>query len=195
MLLALQEAAGADVYQHMLVQTGLQAQYGASLPPADLYPALDFADVARLNLALEEAFGARGGRSIALRAGTSFFEHGLKGVGVLRGVTTGQFKALPTPARAEIALMGMAAVFSQYSDQTTTLHKQEKTYRLVVTHSPFAWGRVSSTPVCHLLVGAIKACLRWATDGYEFIVHEQTCRATGAGECVFIVNSQPIGKV
>ncbi|MEM6529891.1 MAG: 4-vinyl reductase [Chloroflexota bacterium] len=179
----------------ILLQSGLEAYDGAGLPTDDLQPAFDFADIAAINMALEAAFGTRGGRSIALRAGVPFFEHGLKGVGVLRGVTSSQFMALPTVARAEIGLMGLAAVFTTYSDQTTTLQQHPDVWQLVVDPSPFAWGRVSSDPVCHWLVGAIQACLRWSTGDYEFAVREQQCAATGASECVFVINRQPIGKV
>ena len=40
-------------------------------PPANLERAFDFADYTAINMALEEMYGPRGGRGLALRAGPS----------------------------------------------------------------------------------------------------------------------------
>jgi predicted hydrocarbon binding protein len=194
MLLALYETAGDATYKEILTQVGLQAYSNITLDETPVL-ALDFTTIAALSAGLENAFGVRGGRGIALRAGRQFFLHGLKGVGILRGIMTEQFYALPVEAKAEISLLGLATVFSSNSDQMTRLQKQGNQYKLVVDPSPFAWNRVSDTPVCHMMVGAIGASLRWATTDYEFAVYEQSCRACGADQCIFAINKHPIGKV
>lgn len=186
--IALQQTAGIDGIFHI-------AGLDGDLPPDDMQPGLDFAEIATLTLTLEELYGARGGRGMALRAGDLFFEHGLRGQGVLRGVMTPKFKALPVSARAQISLMALAAEFTKNSDQNSQLQNANDAFQFVVDPSPFAWGRVSDKPVCHVLVGVLRACLRWATDGYEFIVQETACHATGAETCTFLVNKNPIGRI
>lgn len=194
LFLALIQTAGPSSLESVLEVSGLAKRFDGGLPPDNLQPGLDFSELAGFNAALEAVYGVRGGRGIALRTGTAFFELGLQGVGVLRGVTAPEFATLPTEAQAQISLMGLAAVFTSLTDQTTHLEETERAFQLVVRQSPFAWERVSDKPVCHVHVGAIQMCLRWATGGHEFAVYETTCRATGADKCVFQITKRPIGR-
>lgn len=191
-LLALQQVAGLD---ELLTAADLTARYGGDLPPDNMQAGMDFAEIAMLNMALEDIYGTRGGRGMALRVGMLLFEHGLQGVGVLRGVMTPQFKALPVPARAQISLMALASVFETHSDQHSTFEERDTVFHFVADPSPFAWERVSDQPVCHVMAGVLRACLHWATDGHAFVVQEIQCRATGADTCVFSVNKNPIGRI
>lgn len=192
---ALRETAGPSSLGSVLDIAGLVGRYEHDLPPDNFQPALDFVELAAFNYALEEVYGARGGRGIALRTGTAFFEHGIKGIGVLKGVTTPEFAMLPAEAQAQISLMGLASVFNTYTDQKCRLEESPATLHFIANPSPFAWDRISDKPVCHLMVGGIQACLRWATGGYEFAVYEVACRSTGADECVFQIAKKPIGRV
>lgn len=54
-------------------------------PPDNLSREFDFADFSALNLALEELYGQRGGRSLALRAGRATFDDALRNFGTLAG--------------------------------------------------------------------------------------------------------------
>jgi len=193
---AVKESAGSASLNSILNSTGLSQRYHEAPPSDDWEPGLDFAEIAAINLALEEIYGVRGGRGMALRAGMSFFDYGIKDVGVLKGVTTAQFHALPVTARAQISLMGLASIFSAYSSQSSFFEEPPgDAFHFIASPSPFAWERVSDSPVCHVLVGTLRANLRWATGGYEFAVNETLCRATGADACVFSVKKTPIGRV
>ncbi|MEO0565950.1 MAG: 4-vinyl reductase, partial [Chloroflexota bacterium] len=55
-------------------------------PPDNLDKGFDFADYTALNVALEEMYGPRGGRGLALRAGRATFAQGLRAFGALAGV-------------------------------------------------------------------------------------------------------------
>ena len=49
-----------------------------NLPDDNLNKEFDFAEFSALNLALEEMYGPRGGRGLALRAGRATFSDGLR---------------------------------------------------------------------------------------------------------------------
>lgn len=184
---ALEDTAGPSSLEGALAGSGLTGQ----APDAPL----DFTEVAAFSAALETAYGVKGGRGIALKMGGSVFEHGLRDYGLMLGVTAAEFERLPVTAQAQISLMGLAAIFTHLSDQTTRLEVDEQALYFIVDPSPFAYGRTSDKPVCHVLTGIVSAALHYATRGYHFAVIETTCRAVNGGACVFQVSKQPIGKI
>src|SRR4030042_4300659 len=73
-------------------------------PPDNLEREFNFADFSALNLALEEMYGPRGGRGLALRAGRAAFAEALRNFGALAGVGDLAFKVLPLAAKLKIGL-------------------------------------------------------------------------------------------
>ena len=96
-----------------------------NLPPDNLEKAFDFADVSAIMGALEEMYGPRGGRGLALRAGRAVFSDGLRSFGALAGVGDLAFKVLPLQAKLRIGLPAMAKIFSQISDQLSTVEEKD----------------------------------------------------------------------
>ena len=184
----------AEGYDAVLGLSGLTT-YFSELPPPTLERKFDFAYFAALSEALEEMYGARGGRGMALRIGRAWFEAGFENFGAFAGMMHPSFQSLAQPSRARIALEALAAIFVQYTDQNTQFSIQDSTYQLEVDVSPMAWGRQAERPVCHAFVGLIQACLSLASNGYEYHVHERSCRAAGHDECRFEVNQKPIGQL
>ncbi len=164
------------------------------MPPDTLAREFDFAWMAALNMALEEMYGPRGGRGLALRIGRSCFAQGMKTFGAMAGVSDSAFKALPLEARCRLGLTALADIFTNFSDQKTTFSENDRSYQMVVEVSPMAWGRTADKPVCHALVGILQESLRWISNGHEFYVSETQCRATGSDSCVFAVNKKPMGQ-
>lgn len=164
-------------------------------PPINMARQFDFAYLAALSEALEELYGARGGRGMALKIGRASFGRGLKDFGALKGVQDPAFRSLPIGDRVYLGLRAMASIYTNFSDQPTHVEPDgEHHYHCIVDNSPFAWGRTSDKPVCHALAGVIQQCLRWVSNGYEFHVQETACRATGSPTCVFRINKKPIGS-
>lgn len=163
------------------------------LPPDDLARTFDFAALASLSQALEEMYGTRGGRGMALRVGRAAFAAGFKRFGAMAGMADPAFQALPLDVRTRLGAAALAAIFTNFSDQQTTVTEHELHFELATGYSPFAWGRTSERPVCNALVGMIQESLRWASQGLEFHVQETHCRAAGDEQCVFRVNKKPIG--
>ncbi|MBI5667710.1 MAG: 4-vinyl reductase [Chloroflexi bacterium] len=190
--LAMEDVMGKNGLNVVLSLAGLDAYIGH--PPEDnLAGEFDFAAMAAIQEALEEMYGARGGRGMALRIGRASFSQGLRTFGALAGMNDAAFRALPRDARCRLGLMALANVYSSFSDQQSSFEEDQQCYRFIVQVSPMAWGRTSDKPVCHALVGSLQECMRWISNGYEYYVHESACRACGDEACIFTINKTPIG--
>jgi predicted hydrocarbon binding protein len=163
-------------------------------PPDNLDLAFDFAHFSMINLTLEEMYGVRGGRGLALRAGRTTFDDVLKDYGALAGVGDLAFRVLPTQAKVKIGLQAMARIFSEKSDQVTSVVEEDENYRYIVERCPVCWGRTGAeSPVCFYLVGLLQEGLKWVSGGKEFRVNEASCLAMGAESCEFVIFKEPIG--
>ena len=85
-LLSYQEVLGKGGINALLNIAGLSHLID-NYPPADMERKFDFADYTAILLALEELYGPRGGRGLALRAGRATFNDILDNYGAMAGVT------------------------------------------------------------------------------------------------------------
>ena len=162
--------------------------------PADnLNKEFDFSDFSAINLALEEMYGPRGGRGLALRAGRATFDDALKDFGALAGVGDLAFKVLPLEAKLRIGVPAVAKIFSQMSDQLSTAEEGDSEFIYTIHQCPVCWGRSGEDkPVCFVATGLLQACLKWVSGGKEFRVNESKCHSNGDEVCEFIIQKQPI---
>jgi predicted hydrocarbon binding protein len=192
-LLATQDVIGRNGLNAILGLAKLDALID-SLPPDNLDKEFDFAALSALTLALEEMYGVRGGRGMALRIGRACFAAGFKHFGALRGMGDPAFVALPLESRIKIAVPAFASIFTKFTDQISSVLDDGDALEFVANPSPFAWGRVDDRPVCHTLSGILQEGMRWASNGHEFHVQEVACKARGDATCVFRINKTPIGQ-
>ncbi|MGD9093109.1 MAG: 4-vinyl reductase [Anaerolineales bacterium] len=165
-----------------------------NLPPNNLDREFDFADFSSINLALEEMYGPRGGRGLALRAGRAAFDDALRNFGALAGAGDLAFKVLPLQAKMRIGIPAMAKIFSQISDQYTTVKEQDNEFLYTIHRCPVCWGRPpSDRPVCFVAVGLLQEGLKWLSGGNEFRVNESKCVAMGDEVCEFVIQKSPMG--
>jgi predicted hydrocarbon binding protein len=191
-LLAMEDVMGRQGLHTILSIAGLET-YAEDPPPDNMARQFDFTYMAAFSLALENMYGARGGRGIALRIGRAMFSNGMKDFGALAGMASPAFQMLPLEKRLDIGINALASVFSRFSDQDSQILEVEDAYHFVVDISPIAWGRTAERPVCHALTGIIQESMRWSSKNYEFHVQEIECRAAGNDTCVFKVNKKPMG--
>ncbi|MCA9893445.1 MAG: 4-vinyl reductase [Anaerolineae bacterium] len=168
--------------------------YLSDPPDRSLERNFDFRDIAAMSIALEEMYGARGGRGMALRIGRAAFAMNLKDFGIMRGLADSAFQALPLPMRVDFGLQALSSLFNNFSDQRCEVETENNAYVFNIYNSPMAWNRMAEKPVCHAQVGVIQEGLRWATNGYEFHVMETACAATGRDHCTFRINKTAIGE-
>ena len=191
-LLAMEEIMGKN---------GLNAILNmAKLPHLiDNYPSeaiekhFDFSDFSALMQALEEMYGPRGGRGLALRAGRAGFARGLQGFGPLIGASDLAFKVLPLNTKLKMGMPMMAAVFNQFSDQVSRVGDKDDHILYYIDRCPVCWGRKADKPVCFAAAGLLQESLRWLSGGREFRVDETTCIAMGDASCTFHIYKEPVG--
>lgn len=162
-------------------------------PPSNLAKEFDFSDVSAINQALEEMYGPRGGRGLALRAGRATFDDALKNFGALAGAGDLAFKILPLQVKMKIGLPAMAKIFSQVSDQHSTVEERDQEFIYTIHRCPVCWGRKDADrPVCYIATGLLQASLKWVSGGNEFRVNESKCVAIGDDVCEFIIEKTPM---
>lgn len=163
-------------------------------PPDNLGREFDFADFSAFNLALEEMYGPRGGRGLAFRAGRAAFADSLRNFGALAGAGDMAFKVLPLRAKMRIGIPAMAKIFSQISDQHSTVEERESVFIYTIHRCPVCWGRHDEEkPVCFVAAGLLQEGLKWLSGGNEFRVNESKCIAMNDDVCEFVIQKTPQG--
>lgn len=162
-------------------------------PPANLERGFDFAEYSALNFGLEEMYGVRGGRGIALRAGRQTFSQALSNFGALAGTGDMAFKMLPLNMKLKIALPALARIFTEISDQTSSVEEKQHQFEYVVHRNAICWGRSGEEkPICYLMVGLLQEALLSISGGREFRVDEAECQAVGDEACRFVLQKEPL---
>jgi predicted hydrocarbon binding protein len=190
-ILALKEVMGPNGLNAILNLASL-TDLIENLPPDNLERKFDFADFSAISGALEVMFGQRGGRSLALRAGRATFDDGLKQFGALAGVGDLAFKVLPQQIKLRIGLPAMAKIFTQTSDQLSTVQEKPDHFIYTIHRCPVCWGRHTEKPACNYAAGLLHSSLKWVSGGNEFRVMQSTAKSCGDENCQFIIPKEPV---
>jgi hypothetical protein len=190
-LQAMEDVMGKNGLNAVLNMANLN-QLVDNYPPNNLNREFDFADYSALNGALEEIYGPRGGRTLALRAGRASFAQGLRHFGALAGAGDLAFKVLPLGTKLKIGIPAMARIFTQVSDQRSTVEETHGEYIYTMKPCPVCWGRRSEKPMCHAGAGLLAEGLKWVSGGHEFRVVETKCVGCGDEACVLSIQKEPL---
>ncbi len=191
-IMALENVMGKNGVNAILNLANLRTLVG-NYPPDNLDRQFDFADFTAINIALEEMFGPRGGRSLALRSGRAAFAGALRNFGALAGVGDLAFKVLPLQTKLRIGIPAMAKIFSQTSDQQSTVQEHDHEFIYTIHRCPVCWSRQGlDKPVCFIAAGLLQEGLKWVSGGLEFRVNEAHCCAMGDPVCDFFIQKEPI---
>jgi predicted hydrocarbon binding protein len=189
---SLEEVMGKNGLNAILNMAGLN-HYIEKSPPDNLDKGFDFSDLSAIGMALEEMYGQRGGHGLALRAGRATFSDALKNFGALAGVADLAFVVLPLQSKLRIGLPAFAKIFSQLSDQQTTVAEKDHEFIWTIHKCPCCWGRSDvEKPVCFIAAGLLHESLKWVSGGNEFRVNESLCVALGDPVCEFIIQKEPV---
>jgi predicted hydrocarbon binding protein len=190
--IALEEVMGKNGINAVLHMAKL-SHFIDNYPPDDLKPGFDFADFGALNQALEDMYGPRGARGLALRMGRAAFAHVVRDFGPMVGMADLAFKVLPLSTKLKVGTRAMAEAFSKVTDQITRVEEDEEKFIYIIERCPVCWGRKTDRPVCFQAVGILQEGLRWVSGGKDFRVEETLCIAKGDPTCTFIIDKEPIG--
>jgi len=192
LLESIQEITGKNGVNTVLNYANLSSLV-ENFPPDNTDRAFDFAHFSMINLALEEIYGNRGGRGLALRVGRNTFDDVLKDYGALAGVGDLAFRVLPLHMKISIGLQAMAKIFSEKSDQISTVEEADDSYIYTIERCPVCWGRKEEeNPVCFYIIGLLQEGLHWVSGGKEFRINESKCIALGDDVCEFVIYKHPI---
>lgn len=190
---ALEEVMGKNGLNAILNMANMSHMID-NYPPTNLDREFDFSQLSMTNIALEEMYGPRGGRGLALRAGRATFADSLRNFGAMAGASDLAFKVLPLPQKLKIGLPAMAKIFTTVSDQKSTVEEFDNEFHYIIHRCPVCWGRSGEDrPVCFIALGLLQEGLKWLSGGSEFRVNESECIAMGADVCRFVIQKEPIG--
>lgn len=190
-LLGMEEIIGRNGV-HAALNLASHSEYINNYPPASSERSLPFKTISELHEALEQAYGPRGGRGVALRTGRAVFAYGLREYGSQLGLTEMAFRLLPLPTKLRVGSKALAELFNHQTDQVVRLEETEKSLLWHIERCPLCWERHSEDPVCHLAVGLLEESLYWLSGGKIFNVEETQCIARGDPACTISIEKTPI---
>jgi predicted hydrocarbon binding protein len=190
-LMAMEEVMGTNGIKAVLNLAKVPELIG-NYPPNNLSREFDFADFGAIGSAIEEMYGPRGGRGLALRAGRASFAQGLSEFGSVIGASELAFKVIPLGTKVKVGLKAMAETFTKFSDQISEVEESDEYFVYTIRRCPVCWGRTAEKPICYGAIGILQEGLRWVSGGKDFRVEEILCRAVGDENCVFHVFKDPL---
>jgi predicted hydrocarbon binding protein len=190
-LLAMEEILGRNGVNAVLNRASL-SDYINHYPPHNQDLHIPFEQISRMQSALEDEYGPRGGRGLALRSGRACFKYGLREFSPELGLTNLAFRLLPLPTKLKVGSEAFVGLFNHFTDQRVRLEIDEKNIFWTIERCPLCWQRHTSDPVCHLAVGLLQEALYWVSGGKFFNVEETQCIARGDTTCTIVVDQNPI---
>ena len=190
LLTGMEEVLGSHGAAAILRLASLE-QYIQNYPPASAERDFSFETVSLLQSVLEQEYGPRGGRGVALRAGRACFKYGLKEYGSMLGLTEMAFRLLSLPTKLRTGTRSFADLFNKHTDQKVRVDEKDNMLLWHIERCPLCWGRKADEPVCHLAVGLIQESLYWLSGGKVFDVKETDCIARGDADCTIEINPLP----
>jgi len=191
-LLSLEEIVGPNAVRAILGQAGL-TYYVGKYPANNLKKQFKFNDLSQILVALEQLFGPRGGRGVALRSGRVCFKYGLREFGPMLGFSDLAFRLSPLETKLQAGVEIFADIFNQFSDQRVRVEVGDEQILWHIDRCPVCWNRHADSPVCHLAVGILQESLYWVSGGKVFTVEEVSCTARGDPTCSILIEKQPLG--
>lgn len=190
-LLSLEEVMGIKSLQSALKIAGLHSLI-ENYPPDNLERSFSFEKMGLIQASLEELYGPRGGKGMALRAGRAAFKHALREFGPLIGVTNLDFRLLPLEEKLKVGAEVYAEIFNRFSDQLVRVENCDEYLYWHIERCPVCWGRHSESPVCHLAVGLLEESFYWVSGGKTFKVEEIHCIAQGDPTCTIQIEKKAL---
>jgi predicted hydrocarbon binding protein len=175
-LLALEDVMGKNGVSAVLNLAKLKHLVN-HYPPNNLDLGYSFEEMSQINKALEDMYGPRGGRGLAIRAGRAGFKYGLKDFGPLLGMADLAFRLLPLGMKLKVGLNAMADTFNKFTDQRVTLEEETDHFVYIIDRCPVCWGRHAETPTCHAATGLLQGIVHWISGGKTFHIEETSCTA------------------
>lgn len=188
--LGMEEVIGTSGVDAVLRVASLE-KFIQNYPPSNSERKFSFETVSLLQSALEQIYGPRGGRGLALRTGRACFKYGLKEYGSMLGLTEMAFRLLSLPTKLHTGTRSFADLFNKQTDQKVVVEEKDGRILWHIERCPLCWERKADEPVCHLAVGLLQEALYWLSGGKVFNVEETACIARGDAACTITIDQTP----
>ncbi len=190
-LTALEEIIGRHGVNAIL-HLGKLPHFVNNYPPNNLSLGFEFAEFGTIMETMEQVFGRRAGRALALRAGRETFKYLLKDFMPVMGIADLAARALPLGIKMKIGLNVFAESFNKLTDQVVRLGEDQVQYYWRIERCPICWGRRTDSPCCHFAVGVLDQSLFWLSKGQRFTIAQVECFAAGDEACVIAIAKSPL---
>jgi predicted hydrocarbon binding protein len=191
LLLALEDVMGRNGVNAVLNLAQLRHRVN-NYPPNNLDLEFGFDELSKIMQALEDMYGPRGGRNLAIRAGRAGFKYGLRDFGSLLGLADLAFRLLPMGMKLKIGLTAMADTFNNFTDQRVRIEDSPEHFIYVIDRCPVCWQRQADAPCCHAALGLLQEMVFWISGGKSFSIEERSCIAAGDPSCTFTIDKHPL---
>lgn len=191
-LLALEDVIGTNGV-NALLSLANKREYIGNFPPDNMEAQFDFADFSTIIGSLDDMYGTRGSRVLALRAGLATFDETLKNIGEAIDVNDEGFTSMPPVEKIRVGLSLMGITFSQSTKNIPAIREEGDHFIYSVSQCPICWGRTTKEPSCHILSGLLKGALKWVTLGGDYSVTQSSAHSCGNPTCDFIIPIAPVG--
>ena len=193
-LLALEDVMGRNGVNAVLNLAKIHTRVNR-YPPSNLELEFEFSEISRIAQALEDMYGPRGGRNLAIRAGRAGFKYGLREFGSLLGLADLAFRLLPLGMKLKVGLNAMADTFNNFTDQRVQVQEESDSFIYTIERCPVCWTRHMDAPCCHAATGLLQEMVSWTSAGKNFYIEEISCIAAGDTACTFVINKQPVDGI
>ncbi len=190
-LMALEEVIGRNGVNAILNQADL-SNFIENYPPDTLDRQFPYEALSAIHFALEQIFGSRGGRGVALRSGRVCLKYGLREFNPAVHLKDADFRLASMDTKVQKGLQLFAQFFNQYTDQCVSVENNSEAILWKIERCPVCWGRHSDAPVCHMMVGALQEGMYWISGGKFYNVEEISCTAKGDRICTIRIDKQMI---
>ena len=188
--LALEDVMGANGL-NALLSLANKREYIGNFPPDDMESQVDFADMSTIIGTLDEMYGIRGSRVLAMRTGMAVFDETLKNIGEAVDVNDEGFVAMPMIEKMRVGLSFVGISLTQSTKNMPVMREEADHFVYSFQYCPVCWGRKTAEPSCHLLAGTLRGGLRWVTRGTNFNVTQVKAHSCGDATCDFVIPFEP----
>ena len=153
---------------------------------------LEGADLERILEAMGVLFGPRAGFGMAQCTGRACFKYGLRAFGVELGLNDLQFRLQPPAMRIREAMGLLAYIIGQVYGVRVRVEQDQNSYRWIVPSPVPLPGRQLNPSVYHMMMGALRELLYWASGGKTYAIDQKDGDGIGNPGCTIVIARQPL---
>ncbi len=149
-------------------------------------------DIGALRQAINQLYGPRGGRGMALRSGRAAFRYLARDFGEAIGIHSLEFRLIPLRKRLFTGQRLLSDFLSRQFHQQIELEETGDAWTWKIYGCMECWGVSSEEPECTFFVGMLQEYFAWVSGGKFYQVIETACSAAGSQACIFRIERKPV---